>query len=100
LFGRIDPVVAPSKPGTWRRSVGTWLHYRAETFIIPALALLASAVFFSVFLIALDKSPGEFFFLIGRGGFGTLFSWQNTLVRAAPLILTALCVAIPARKAP
>ena len=30
------------------------------------------------------------------GGFGTWFSWQNTLQRAAPLILTALCTAIPA----
>src|SRR5581483_8780598 len=71
LFGRTDPVVAPSKPGKLRRSVGTWLHYRAETFIIPALALLASAVCFSVFLLALGKSPAEFFSLIGRGGFGT-----------------------------
>ena len=34
---------------------------------------------------------------VWRGGFGTAFSWQNTLLRAAPLILTALCVAIPAR---
>ena len=90
-------MVAPSKVGKWSLSVSTWLHYRAETFIIPAVALLASAAYFSVFLICLGKSPGEFFFLIARGGFGTLFSWQNTLVRAAPLILTALCVAIPAR---
>ena len=32
-----------------------------------------------------------------RGGFGTSFSLQNTLQRAAPLMLTALCVALPAR---
>jgi len=38
-----------------------------------------------------------FFELLWRGGFGSAFSWQNTLLRAAPLILTALCVAIPAR---
>ena len=31
------------------------------------------------------------------GGFGSKFSWQNTLTRAAPLILTALCTALPAR---
>ena len=31
------------------------------------------------------------------GGFGTSFSWQNTLTRAAPLILAALCTALPAR---
>ena len=35
--------------------------------------------------------------LVWRGGFGTAFSFQNTLQRAAPLILTALAMAIPAR---
>ena len=34
---------------------------------------------------------------VWRGGFGTAFSLQNTLQRSAPLILTALAVAIPAR---
>src|SRR5262249_39406184 len=29
--------------------------------------------------------------------FGSRFSWQNTLTKAAPLILTALCTALPAR---
>ena len=32
-----------------------------------------------------------------RGSFGTWFSFQNTLQRAAPLMLTALCTALPAR---
>ena len=32
-----------------------------------------------------------------QGAFGSWFSWQNTLTRAAPLILTALCTALPAR---
>jgi simple sugar transport system permease protein len=31
-----------------------------------------------------------------RGAFGTWFSFQNSLVRAAPLMLTALCTALPA----
>jgi simple sugar transport system permease protein len=31
------------------------------------------------------------------GGFGSWFSIQNSLSRAAPLLLTALCVALPAR---
>jgi ABC-type uncharacterized transport system permease subunit len=34
---------------------------------------------------------------VERGGFGTAFSLQNTLQRSAPLILTALAVAVPAR---
>jgi simple sugar transport system permease protein len=31
------------------------------------------------------------------GSFGTKLSWQDTLTKAAPLLLTALCTAIPAR---
>ena len=59
--------------------------------------LRSSAALFSLFLLALGKSPVDFFELVWRGGFGTAFSLQNTLQRAAPLILTALAVAIPAR---
>ncbi len=69
----------------------------AEAVVIPVMAVLASAVLFSIFLLVLGKSPLEFYGLLWRGGFGTAFSWENTLVRAAPLIFTALCVAVPAR---
>jgi ABC-type uncharacterized transport system permease subunit len=69
----------------------------AEYVAIPLFALAVSAVLFSVFLLALGKSPVEFFELVERGGFGTAFSIQNTLQRSAPLILTALAVAVPAR---
>lgn len=68
-----------------------------EAVIIPLGALLASAVLFSIFLILLGKSPATFFGLIWTGGFGSSFSIQNTLQRAAPLILTGLAFAIPAR---
>jgi len=69
----------------------------AEAIIIPLFAILVAAVLFSIFLLVLGKSPIEFFTLLWIGGFGTSFSWTNTLVRAGPLIFTALCVAIPAR---
>ena len=52
---------------------------------------------FSVFIALLGKSPAQFFELMWRGGFGSWFSVQNTLSRAAPLLLAALCVALPAR---
>lgn len=73
------------------------LRRSSEFVVIPLLALVVSALLFSVFLLLVGKSPGEFFLLLWRGGFGTGFSWQNTLIRATPLIYTALCVAIPAR---
>jgi ABC-type uncharacterized transport system permease subunit len=69
----------------------------AEYIAIPLFALAVSSVLFSAFLLALGKSPVEFFELVERGGFGTAFSIQNTLQRSAPLILTALAVAVPAR---
>jgi simple sugar transport system permease protein len=69
----------------------------AEYVAIPLFALAVSAILFSLFLLALGKSPSEFFQLVIRGGFGTAFSLQNTLQRSAPLILTALAVAVPAR---
>lgn len=68
-----------------------------EAVIIPLGALVASAVLFSIFLLFLGKSPITFFNLIWTGGFGSAFSIQNTLQRAAPLILTGLAFAIPAR---
>lgn len=68
-----------------------------EAFLAPVAALLLAAILFSVFLLALGKSPEMFFSLIWRGAFGSWFSIQNTLQRAAPLLLTALCVALPAQ---
>jgi ABC-type uncharacterized transport system permease subunit len=73
------------------------LRAGCEYVAIPALALAIAAFLFSVFLIAIGKSPIEFVDNIWRGGFGSAFSFQNTLQRSAPLILTALAVAIPAR---
>lgn len=70
---------------------------RIEALVIPVGALIASALIFSVFLLALGKPPLAFFGLIWTGGFGSAFSLQNTLLRSAPLILTGLAFAIPAR---
>ena len=69
----------------------------AEYIFIPLIALIGAAILFSLFLILVGKSPLDFFAYVWRGGFGTSFSFQNTLQRSAPLIFTALAVAIPAR---
>ncbi|MFT4795452.1 MAG: simple sugar transport system permease protein [Paracoccaceae bacterium] len=70
---------------------------RAEAAIIPVAALLCGFLAFSVFLLALGKSPVDFFALVWKAGFSSAFSWQNTLSRVPPLLLAALCVALPAR---
>ena len=73
------------------------LARRSEAVVIPLAALLVGMVLFSVFIMAVGKSPIDFLDIIWRGAFGSWFSVQNSLSRAAPLLLTALCVALPAR---
>src|SRR5438874_4542238 len=69
-----------------------------ERIAVSTLALLASAVLFGLLLAIYARvDPLEAFALMYQGAFGSWFSWQNTLTRAAPLILTALCTALPAR---
>src|SRR5260221_12983438 len=68
-----------------------------EAFAIPVGALLGSMVLFGLFVAVLGKNPLEVYALMYQGAFGSSFAWQNSLVRAAPLILTALCVAMPAQ---
>lgn len=68
-----------------------------EAVLIPVGALLVSLLLFGIFVAAAGADPLEVFASIYRGAFGSWFSWQNTLVRAAPLMLTALCTALPAR---
>lgn len=69
----------------------------AEGVFLPVLALLTGLLAFALFLLAVGKSPLQFYELVYLGAFGSGFSWQNTLSRATPLLLAALCVALPAR---
>ncbi|KAF0282992.1 ABC transporter permease [Spiribacter roseus] len=52
---------------------------------------------FSSFLIVQGISPAEVFSNVYVGGFGSRFSLENSAQRAAPIMLTALCVALTAR---
>jgi simple sugar transport system permease protein len=69
----------------------------AEALAIPIGALAAAMVVFGLFMAVLRQDPLEVYALIYKGAFASAFSWQNTLARAAPLVLTALCVAVPAQ---
>ena len=84
-------------PSELRSNVALRLRAGSEFVIIPVLAVLAALVVFCLFLFLIGKSPVTFLQLVWLGGFGTAFSWSNTLQRASPLILTALTVAIPAQ---
>ena len=69
---------------------------RIEAVLIPTFALIVSLVIFGAFLALLGKNPLDVYFFIYKGGFGSSFALRDSLARAAPLILCALCVALPA----
>ena len=68
-----------------------------KEILLPASAIVAALLLFGVFVWFAGVSPTQVWLLLFKGAFGDWYSWQNTLQRAAPLMLTALCVAIPMR---
>jgi simple sugar transport system permease protein len=81
-----------ANPGFLQR-YGTAIEY----VLIPGAALVGALIVFGIFVALFGKNPLDLYFYMYQGAFGTWFSWQNTLSRAAPLILTALCTALPAQ---
>ncbi|GAA5182609.1 ABC transporter permease [Niveibacterium umoris] len=65
--------------------------------LLPLAALAIALMLFSLFVALEGQAPLEVLETIFAGAFGDAFGWQNTLLRAAPLILTGLAVALPAR---
>jgi ABC-type uncharacterized transport system permease subunit len=68
-----------------------------DALALPLLALAGAVLLFGGFVWLGGTDPVETWVLLFKGAFGDAFSWQNTLQRAAPLMLTALCVALPQR---
>lgn len=68
-----------------------------ESISIPIAALLFSLVLFGLFCALAGENPFAVYGSIYKAAFGNWRSFQNTLIRAAPLMLTALCTALPAR---
>jgi ABC-type uncharacterized transport system permease subunit len=64
---------------------------------VPLGALAAALLAFGGFMAIIGRNPLEIYQQMFRGSFGTWFSFQNTLLRAAPLMLTALATALPGR---
>ncbi|MBD2107827.1 ABC transporter permease [Nodosilinea sp. FACHB-13] len=74
---------------TWRRSL--------ESVALPFGAVLSALVIFGGFCALAGANPLAVYASIYRAAFGSWSAWQNTLLRASPLMLTALCTALPAR---
>ncbi|HTV23099.1 MAG TPA: hypothetical protein VMG12_30635, partial [Polyangiaceae bacterium] len=85
---------APVRKG---RRIGPVLLAWLEGQLPTLLALGISVVLFGGFVAAAGHNPLAVYAEMYRGAFGTWFSCQNSLLRAAPLMLTGLCTALPAR---
>lgn len=73
----------------WRRTL--------EAVLIPIGALLSALLIFGIFCALAGANPFAVYGSIYKAAFGSQSAWQNTLIRASPLMLTALCTALPAR---
>ena len=90
----VDAVaISPAADGGFFQRYGASIEY----ILIPGAALLAALAVFGLFVFLFGKNPLNLYYYMYQGAFGTWFSWQNSLTRAAPLILTALCTALPAQ---
>lgn len=85
-----------SEPSVASALVGRSLRLLDE-LLIPGIGFALSLAFFAVFIAFTGNPPLEVLEQMYRGAFGTWFSFQNSLLRAAPLMLTGLCTALPAR---
>lgn len=66
--------------------------------IITTVAMIISLVLFGLFIaVSRGVNPLEMYSVMYKGAFGTPYAWRNSLIHAAPLLLTSLCVALPAR---
>jgi ABC-type uncharacterized transport system permease subunit len=79
------------------RAPGSSWFRRLEPFAISLGAVCVAMLIFGLFLACDGLNPIDVYAEMFRGAFGTWFSFQNTLQRAAPLMLTALCTALPAQ---
>lgn len=68
-----------------------------EAIAIPVTALVGATALFALFCAWTGASPAGVFASIYKAGFGSWYSWQNSLLRAAPLMLCGLTTALPVR---
>ena len=69
----------------------------AEAVVIPLGALVVSLILFGAFVACAGVNPLAVYQFMMLGSVGSWFSLQNTLTLSAPLVLTALCTALPAQ---
>ena len=92
-----DIVALPAEGAPARRKLRIRWRSKLESIAIPAGAIIVALLLFALFLVAAGADPLAVFASIRKAAFGSWYSLQNSLVRAAPLMLCSLCTAIPMR---
>ncbi|HLX30276.1 MAG TPA: ABC transporter permease [Casimicrobiaceae bacterium] len=86
----------------WQLTTDFWSGIAGARDALEAICLSLGAIVVALLLfggfVALDgKNPLAVYSVLYLGAFGTRFSIEGTLTQASPIILTALCTALPAR---
>ena len=68
-----------------------------ESACLSIGAIIVALLLFGIFVALGGHNPVAVYKALYVGGFGTRFSIEGTLTQASPIILTALCTAVPAR---
>ncbi len=73
------------------------LRKTLESICIPIAAILFGLLLFGLFCSFVGANPFAVYASIWKAAFGSWNTFQNTLIRAAPLMLSSLCTLLPAR---
>lgn len=88
---------AEAAPLGERVSPGASVRPILDSALVPIAVIVVSLAIFGAIVAMAGANPLDVYYQMYRGAFGTWFSLQNTLLRAAPLMFAALCTALPAR---
>ncbi|MDO4493962.1 MAG: ABC transporter permease [Clostridia bacterium] len=61
------------------------------SFIVPVISIVLAIGIGCLIMLALGKDPGEAMTYLFKGAFGSKTNFGRTLIKATPLIFTALC---------
>jgi simple sugar transport system permease protein len=92
----LEAVAASAAIATVERETRNWRGL-AESVVIRVGALLVALIAFGIFCSFAGANIFSVYHSIYRAAFGSWFAFQNTLIRAAPIMLCALCTALPMR---
>jgi ABC-type uncharacterized transport system permease subunit len=88
----LEPLTGSSSSG--QKANFRWRSH-VESIVIPMGAIVVSLIAFGAFCALAGADPFAVYASIYKAAFGSWYSFQNTLVRAAPLMLCSLGTAIP-----